>query len=337
MTIRFKCDECDSVLKIKDELAGTKAKCPKCGNSFVIPQPPTRNKATISKSADPEPTKHPQRKAKATEKSKLKTIVGAGERIGDEGGLEDLVDMPREITPRPVMESEAGFDPLDVLSDSAGGSGNSEPEELRPSVADLMREHQEAQEAKKAKRSSKKSNKEEQETKQFTAGTASDALSRSYDQKREKAGEAPAMTREERREAEYRKARNEFAVKAGGGLTALGVVLYFMFSWLMGPTLPDLEYVSGVITLGGAPASGMSVTFSPIDQGGKGGTASSSTAYSDASGKYVLKFRPEIDGAVPGKHRVFLMDSSGFEFDLPPDKGEVTVVEGQSNTIDFQL
>lgn len=37
MTIRFTCSECGSVLKIKDELAGTSAKCPKCKTKFVIP------------------------------------------------------------------------------------------------------------------------------------------------------------------------------------------------------------------------------------------------------------------------------------------------------------
>lgn len=37
MTIRITCAECASVLKIKDELAGTSAKCPKCKTPFVIP------------------------------------------------------------------------------------------------------------------------------------------------------------------------------------------------------------------------------------------------------------------------------------------------------------
>ena len=39
MTIRFTCNECSSVLKIKDELAGTKGRCPKCKTDFVVPEP----------------------------------------------------------------------------------------------------------------------------------------------------------------------------------------------------------------------------------------------------------------------------------------------------------
>ena len=38
MSIRYKCEECGSVLKVKDELAGTKGKCPKCKTRFVVPE-----------------------------------------------------------------------------------------------------------------------------------------------------------------------------------------------------------------------------------------------------------------------------------------------------------
>ncbi len=38
MTIRFTCAECASVLKIKDELAGTSGRCPKCKTKFVVPK-----------------------------------------------------------------------------------------------------------------------------------------------------------------------------------------------------------------------------------------------------------------------------------------------------------
>ncbi len=41
MTIRFTCAECASVLKIKDELAGTTGRCPKCKTKFVVPAAPS--------------------------------------------------------------------------------------------------------------------------------------------------------------------------------------------------------------------------------------------------------------------------------------------------------
>ena len=37
MTITFKCDKCEAVVNAKDELAGKRAKCPKCGCILQIP------------------------------------------------------------------------------------------------------------------------------------------------------------------------------------------------------------------------------------------------------------------------------------------------------------
>ena len=46
MTIRFTCAECASILKIKDELAGTGAKCPKCKTKFIVPSPEAASAST---------------------------------------------------------------------------------------------------------------------------------------------------------------------------------------------------------------------------------------------------------------------------------------------------
>jgi len=37
--IKYKCEECSSTLTIKDELAGTAGKCPKCKTKFRVPEP----------------------------------------------------------------------------------------------------------------------------------------------------------------------------------------------------------------------------------------------------------------------------------------------------------
>lgn len=39
MTIKYTCSTCQVVMKIKDEKAGTDAKCPKCKTAFVVPSP----------------------------------------------------------------------------------------------------------------------------------------------------------------------------------------------------------------------------------------------------------------------------------------------------------
>src|SRR5262245_133329 len=37
MTIAFNCSECDAPLKLSDDLAGKKCKCPKCGAVNAVP------------------------------------------------------------------------------------------------------------------------------------------------------------------------------------------------------------------------------------------------------------------------------------------------------------
>lgn len=50
--IKYKCEECGSSLTIKDELAGTAGKCPKCKTPFRVPEPAGAPKKKSKKSAD---------------------------------------------------------------------------------------------------------------------------------------------------------------------------------------------------------------------------------------------------------------------------------------------
>lgn len=49
--IRYKCEKCGSVLKIKDRLAGTRGKCPKCETAFTVPDAPSTD-VSDSENAD---------------------------------------------------------------------------------------------------------------------------------------------------------------------------------------------------------------------------------------------------------------------------------------------
>ena len=62
---------------------------------------------------------------------------------------DDLVDMPLEVTPRIAAQTAAvrsgtssEFDPLGVLNSNSADDS----EQLKPSIAELMQEHQEKQE-----------------------------------------------------------------------------------------------------------------------------------------------------------------------------------------------
>lgn len=50
MAIEFRCSQCDKKLKVKDELAGKKIKCPGCGDATAVPAAKTAEKQEL----DPE-------------------------------------------------------------------------------------------------------------------------------------------------------------------------------------------------------------------------------------------------------------------------------------------
>jgi hypothetical protein len=123
MTIRYECSECSSVLNIKAEKAGQQGKCPKCRCKFTIPKASTKAEPVLTE--------------------------------------DDLIDMPLVITPAAVFPRESvspveDFDPLAVLnSDSASGQigAGGGTNERKPSVSDLMKEHQEKRSREEARRS----------------------------------------------------------------------------------------------------------------------------------------------------------------------------------------
>ena len=76
MTIRYKCEECGVAMKIKDDLAGKKGKCPQCKSSFIVPSP-----EEPVEEADELPLDDPQPE----------------EEDWDDEDDDDLLDMPLEV------------------------------------------------------------------------------------------------------------------------------------------------------------------------------------------------------------------------------------------------
>ncbi|MHC2067349.1 carboxypeptidase-like regulatory domain-containing protein [Bremerella sp. T1] len=82
-----------------------------------------------------------------------------------------------------------------------------------------------------------------------------------------------------------------------------------------GSGIPPVGEVHGQITLNGEPVPNCHVMFEPI-AGGR-----SSSAMTDDSGRYVLKYKGDADGALLGKHRVRLITSRDPSRD---DNGRIT-------------
>lgn len=309
MTIRYECEECQSVLKIRNELAGTEGKCPKCKAMFTVPT------STESAASKPDAA------------------------VADEP---DPVDMPREVTPEPDFSSlQTEPDPQQTAAAATASEA-----ELKPSIAELMREHEEKKKKKKSRTDKERKTLKDAAlaAEAMTAGTAADALTRNYDQKRQQAGEAPPMTREERREAENRAAMLAYVKRIAPIAVGLLVCVWLFISWWLADPIPELGYVSGVITKNGSPVANLEVLFAPYDDPLKPSPEIdkeeaqlriSSTGLTNENGEYVLMYNPDYEGAVLGDHKVTISDGA-FVFSLEMSEQVKTVVDGD-NKFDFNL
>jgi hypothetical protein len=67
---------------------------------------------------------------------------------------------------------------------------------------------------------------------------------------------------------------------------------------------PKLASVSGVVTVDGKPYTEAVVSFQPIGDKGNPSPGRGSSGYTDANGRFVLKYDGTEDGAVVGTHLV---------------------------------
>lgn len=296
MTIRYKCEECESVLKVRDELAGTDGKCPKCNTVFVVPQ------------------------------------------------LEEPLDLPRAVTPSPDFSRLIDIQRDTAAEDTAVPAAGAEEGAPKPSIAELMREHEEkkARKQKRREQSARGGLKEAAGVAEVvTSGSAADVITRNYDQRRDTAGEPPPMTREERREFEQREALVRWAKRTVPAVGGFLLMLYFFIAWLNSESVPPLYSVEGVVSVNGVPQEGVEVRFAPVptdDDSKEAASRHSSRGYTNAEGKFVLEYtrgEESYTGAVEGEHTVFITDPYGVSYNL--GEHALKVVERSDNVIDLPL
>lgn len=309
MTIRYECSECSSVLNIKAEKAGQQGKCPKCRCKFTIPE--------ASQKAEPVLTE------------------------------DDLIDMPLAITPAAVfprksISARADFDPLAVLnSDSASGriGAGGGTNERKPSVSDLMKEHQEKRSREEARPSTQQPRKVNPLLTEIeTSGSAADAITRSYEKKRGEASDAPRLTRDERRAADARNAMIRFGAQTGAVLLLFGFFAYGLLSWALSSETADVVEVTGAVTVRNQPLAGMRIRFTPDRLSkGKDLAGGPSSARIDASGNFRLLYNAQLAGAIVGKHTITLEDSNRLPQYWPPNSAHVEVTEDGENHFEFNF
>ncbi|QDU52918.1 carboxypeptidase-like regulatory domain-containing protein [Gimesia panareensis] len=126
------------------------------------------------------------------------------------------------------------------------------------------------------------------------------------------------------------------------GLTTLCLCLTVGCGGSAGSDQPDLGSVTGVVTMDGEPLSNVSVTFTPTE-------GRPSNGVTDETGKYVLGYLRDTQGAVIGTHQVSI--TTPQDAPTPPGQKykdpipakyntETTLTEevkAGDNTIDFKL
>jgi phage FluMu protein Com len=313
MTIRYTCTGCESVLKIKDEKAGTKGKCPKCKAEFLVPQPEVEESADVAVSSVDEPVDEPV----------------------------DSVDMPIELTPE-VPDSDS-FDPLSVLGASSGSAGSrssrSESSERKPSMAELMKDFDAARKGKEKKAASETARPSAVAASALeTAGTAADALSRAYQQKRDSAS-APSKSAKDVKAQEERALLMEFITRrALPGLLVIGVLLYGYLSWMNHEPWngPELFEVTGQVSTGGTPAVGIRVFFEPISSG-PDDKRTVSEAYTDPGGNFRLMYDASHFGCPAGDYNIGFAGVTGQPLNRAEGALKLTVEADKPNQFKISL
>lgn len=313
MTIRYTCTGCESVLKIKDEKAGTKGKCPKCKAEFLVPQPEVEESAEVAASSADAPVDEPV----------------------------DSVDMPIELTPE-VPESDS-FDPLSVLGASTGFAGSRssrvETTERKPSMAEMMRDFDAAKKGKEKKAASETVRPSAVAASALeTAGTAADALSRAYQQKRDSAS-APSKSAKDIKAQEERALLTEFITRrALPGLLVAGGLIYGYLSWMSHEpwTGPELFEVTGQVSTGGAPAVGIEVIFEPISSGPED-NRTASRAYTDPGGNFRLMYDVSHFGCPAGEYNIGFAGVTGQPLSRAEGALKLTVKGNEPNQFKITL
>ena len=325
MAIRFECEQCGSVLKIKDDLAGKPGKCPKCKTAFTVPEPD--DGPDDSTSLD-EPEEESEIKS-----SVAKTTSSASDDFDVDDFLSADLDLDSKAKSKSPAKSRTPLKDIDedaLLSDepaekpkrnrNASSASLDDEEEAEDEVFQIRRN--DPSKASTSKRTPPPKEIDEEKPSPVhsrsapgtnSAGTAanmaSDLLAKTGKKGKKSAWNEAADERKRESEYDYTDLKNHLFKKiaplAVGGLVGCWL-LYTMMSSAMGGKsyLPELGQVTGKVTLAGKPLANVTVLFHPVQSStqkvDKKKRASSSGGTTDAAGHYELKYG-DAKGAAIGE------------------------------------
>ena len=335
MTIRFTCAGCGSLLKIKDELAGTDGKCPKCKTEFVVPDPESDDEDEDAAELLVAPGKPASPPAKPAAMPAERPSIGAAV----ESASKPVTKPATKIAPK-QDKGAAGddFDPTDFLMSDDNSPHPSAP--VFEDVSDLDPPRPAAAESRQKRPGTNApvpgggatAESDSGRNAGFSASAhAKEMMIRAMDESRAHASEMPRQS--ERAGFDFAGFFHEFGVKIGGGLvfgSLLTYGLYMMFDGMMSTklTLPKFGYVEGTVKLDGNPLPGATVYFAPLDAtipGGRKERARTSYGITNDKGHYRMIYINQTQGVAAGKCRVWL--------DLVGPKGQVVPADFSEGTM----
>lgn len=298
MTIRCECDHCGTSLKVKDKLAGTEGKCPKCQEKILIPDASGGDSEDVLLGEDGAKSSVPDEPRKSAEEAEEEAIFG-----------DDFFSM-KEPEPRPRYVAP-------VFTD------DDEDDEPAP------------RKSKKSKAAESRTDAEvESSSDDNAASIASSLLSKTGKRNRPEDFKDPAAADEANYDfSEIKYLLLQRGLPAVGAAVVVFLLAYWMFSDMMGggPDIPELAELTGRVTNSGEGVAA-SLRFSPeAGNSGDGGfSGGSSFAFSDPDGSYEAFYNDDVEGLVIGKHQV--------QIQVGPVRvtREITIEAG-SQVIDFEI
>lgn len=372
MTIRFTCTQCSSVLKIKDELAGTNGRCPKCKTAFVVPAVESEAISGIAelggstsaeirvsepRSGDDPAVPLPQPIDADLDSPPLIVMTPDDER--DSPSVLPMQTAAKQETKTSFPKSVASepFDPDKFLTAELpkGGRAPYPSSPIKVPDDELDVEHGDGDlPSSRGKKSSRPN-----APSISTAAKTSEAspldhvsLAKQMMQAMKESNTQAAAQRDDEKKLQFDFVGffREIGLKLGGGLALILAVafgLYTFSDYTMGGNLklPKLGHVSGIVSLDGTPLEGANVYFAPQDAvipGGKHERARTSIGVTDSKGYYRMQYMGGVEGVAAGKCRVWIklpIPSAGQS--IPAEYSEVSMlikdVLAGSQTIPFDM
>lgn len=269
MTIHCQCEHCGASLKVKDKLAGTVGKCPKCREKIHIPQLSSDDSEDVLLSDEPS---QPQLVApgKSSEEEEEDAIFG-----DDFFSMQEPAPRPRYVAPLPDDDDDE-----EPVPKKSGKPGNAKPvsedDDRTASGANA-------------------------------ASIASSLLSKTGKRNRPEDYKDPRD--EEDEGYDFSEIKYLLVSRVLPGAAAAVVffgLFYWMFSGMMGGELelPELAELSGRVTNNGEGVVAQLIFLPKASTPGSAASGSSSAAVSNPDGTYEVFYKDDIPGLVLGTHEV---------------------------------